>query len=450
MKITAINTYDINFMQKRKKQAVNKNHTYKKQVIGALGVCFIGIGSIILYNKTNILNQKIMTENDKKFFNNILKSLKKNNIDAKIEDLKSIVAPDEFKKLIKKYKPEQFQVGMQISEAKAQNIPLEEFYKNAIDGNFRISLHTHSNFSDGNATVEEFLESARKYADKVAKLNKNDGLPPFTIALTDHDCIKGCQEIIKIIAQNPEKYKNLKFVSGCEFSVQNGLIHHDITGLALNPFDETLLKVLEDLANNRINTICEFLDKQPEFDGKKIKYNDLVKYEKEYNASHNKSKRCVENGSGIVAIRHAIKFYYKMTQQDVNHSIMNKLGDKDILSIKKVIKSIKNNGGYASLTHPVKSFWEYIGDDFLTNLKILGIDGIEVNHQYTPSKITKLGKNNNNISNADNLFKEITSQYKNFAEKNGLFLSGGTDSHKKQIFSRQPEITKEILEKIYN
>ena len=80
----------------------------------------------------------------------------------------------------------------------------------------------------------------------------------------------------------------------------------------------------------------------------------------------------------------------------------------------------------------------------------MGIDGIEVNHQYTPSKITKLGKQNNNISNADNLFEEITAQYKNFAERNKLFLSGGTDSHEKQIFSREPKITNEILEKIYN
>ena len=57
---------------------------------------------------------------------------------------------------------------------------------------------------------------------------------------------------------------------------------------------------------------------------------------------------------------------------------------------------------------------------------------------------------NNDISNSDNLFAEITAQYKNFADKNGLFLSGGTDSHQKQIFSREPKITKDILEKIYN
>ena len=39
---------------------------------------------------------------------------------------------------------------------------------------------------------------------------------------------------------------------------------------------------------------------------------------------------------------------------------------------------------------------------------------------------------------------------KKIADDKGLFLSGGTDSHEKQIFSREPKITSEILEKIYN
>lgn len=452
------NGYLVNTSFKHKnnvEQNKDQNKDYSKYFTGALGVSAIGLG-VIIWNRKNITKtqniiEHAVTETDKKFLNNILKSLKKSGIDAKIEDLKSIVAPDEFKTLIKKFKPEHFRVGMQVSEAKAQNIPLEEFYKNTINGDFRVSLHTHSNFSDGKATVEEFLESARKYADKVAKLNKNDGLPPFTIALTDHDGVKGCQEIIKIIAKNPEKYKNLKFVSGCEFSVMNGSKHHDITGLALNPFEEDLNKVLDNLANTRKNTIIEFLEKQPEYNGKKITYNDVAEFEKQRYIEQGKAgKRCIENCSGLVSVRHAIKFYYEMTEQSVNHDVMNKLGDKDILPVETVMNAIKNNGGQASLTHPTKSFWKYIGDDFLSNLKNMGVDGIEVNHQYTPSKITKLGKQNNNINNADNLFEEITAQYKNFAEKNGMFLSGGTDSHEKQIFSREPKITNEILEKIYN
>ena len=197
--------YNINFIKQKKVEQKEEEINYTNYALGALGVCAIGLGAVF-FSKNKVISSQKLSEADKKFFENIQKSLKKSGIDAKIEDLKSIVAPDEFKILIKKFKPEHFNVGIQVSEAKAKDIPLEEFYKNAINGDFRVSLHTHSNFSDGKATIEEFLESARKYADKVAKLNKNDGLPPFTLALTDHDGVKGCQEIIKIIAKNPEKY----------------------------------------------------------------------------------------------------------------------------------------------------------------------------------------------------------------------------------------------------
>ena len=449
---------DSNIPLTSSKKVEDKKRNYTPLAITAVGLC--AFCCVLIHNRKTSSKSKAknviegtstaMTEADKAFLKNISKSLNVLGINAKIEDLKSIVAPNEFKTLIKKFKPEHFKLGMQVSETKAQNVSLEEFYKNVINGDFRVSLHTHSNFSDGKATVEEFLESARKYADKVAKLNKNDGLPPFTIALTDHDCVSGCQEIIKIIAKNPEKYKNLKFVSGCEFSVKNGNVHHDITGLALNPFDKNLVKELDDLAYNRAKTVRKFLEEQPEFNGKKITYEDLAKFEKEYYESKNKlGKRCIENISGIVAVRHAVKFYYEMTNQKLNKNIMNQLGDKDILPIEKVISAIKNNGGYASLTHPTKSFWRYVGDEYLTKLKNIGVTGIEVNHQYTPSKISELGKINR-TENADALFEDITKKYKNFAESNGLFLSGGTDSHEKQVFSREPKITNAVLDKIYN
>ena len=73
----------------------------------------------------------------------------------------------------------------------------------------------------------------------------------------------------------------------------------------------------------------------------------------------------------------------------------------------------------------------------------MGVDGIEVNHQYTPSKITQLGKINN--KDAESLFDSLTERYRKFAKENNMFLSGGTDCHEKQIFSREPAITKELL-----
>ena len=440
----------------RKQQLANTELSFRKKACilgGILATTAIACGTIIHYIKKgksttaiqNIKNKSeaLLSQKDINYYNSIISSLNSDGIKVGIDALKSIVAPDQFNKLVRKFKPEHFQAGKQISKVKAEGMSLDEFYKNAVDGNFRVSLHTHSNYSDGKATVEEFLECARRYADKVASNNKNDGLPPFTIALTDHDCVDGCKEAIKIIAQNPDKFKNLRFVAGCEFSVRNGCHHHDITGLALNPFEEKLNKMLGGLRVQRHNIIKNFLAKQPEFNGKKITLEDLAEYEKQHYIDKGKNgKRCIENGSGIVSVRHAIKFYYDMIGEQKNKGIMDELGEKCILPIEKVVSTINKNGGYASLTHPVKSFWRFIDECELDHMRKLGVSGIEVNHQYSPSKISQMPCD----GDIDEKFAEITNKYKDYALKYDMFLSGGTDCHEKQVFAREPKITNEFLE----
>ena len=384
---------------------------------------------------------------DKPFKNELQQALASEGINVSLKDLKSIVGKDEFSDLIKKYKRTDFQAGLQTVESK----PLEEFYKNAIDGNFRVSLHTHSNFSDGKATPEEFLECARKYADKVAAQKHKDGLPPFMIALTDHDSIDGCKEIVRIIAKDPEKYKNLKFVSGCEFSVKNGDIKHDITGLALNPFDKGIADLLKDLKDKRKTIIEEFItEKNKEFN-KNVTYDEIINYEKDYYKTHGKEGRSsFDEISGTVAIKHAIKYYYKMIGKEPDVKEMKEFSAKYLLPVETVVDKIVQNNGHASLTHPIKSFGKYIGDDFLMNLKNIGVKGIEANHQYTPSRLKKIGEKAGSAEDAETTYKAIRRQYEDFAYKNDMFLTGGTDSHDKQIFSHEPKITPEVLEKILN
>lgn len=42
-------------------------------------------------------------------------------------------------------------------------------------------------------------------------------MPAFSAAITDYDRVKSSQEVIVLISQEPGKYKNFKFVAGCEF-----------------------------------------------------------------------------------------------------------------------------------------------------------------------------------------------------------------------------------------
>ena len=419
------------------KSSVSDNKPKIKEYLplACAATVIVGIAGIALYKKSKPKTFDI------EFKKQIISALENNGIKTSVDSLNSVVGPEEFKHIINKFKPEQFRAGLQTAKS---DIPAEKFFANSINGDFRVSLHTHSNFSDGKATPEEFLECARRYADKVAKLNKNDNLPPFTIALTDHDCVDGTKEIIKLIAKNPSKYKNLKFVAGCEFSVKNGTKHHDITGLALNPFEENLNKMLNDLKASRRKTVQDFLDSE----SSNITISDLSNYEKQHYISKGKDgKRSIENGSGVVSVRHSIKYYYKMIDKPLDKNVLNRLGTKDVLPIETVVKTINDNGGLASLTHPLKSFWSYIGDTELLRLKNMGVAGIEVNHQYTPSKVREIGqKSGYGEANADKALKELSEQYKKFAKANGMFLSGGTDSHEKQVFSREPKIKKDLLE----
>ncbi len=448
--------------------------------------------------------EKVIPDNlkiiDKDFKDSIIRGLReKFGIKTvKIADLNSIVGPEEFLDLVKKYSindyriSSDFVVDMQgaadrkLYERSLKNWPLdklETYYKPIKNGKFRISLHTHSNFSDGKATSFEFIESARKYADKVARLNPDDGKPPFLVALTDHDNVDGCQEIIKIISQNPEKYKNLKFVSGCEFSVKNKvyrktsnsmfqeyIINHDLTGLALNPFDEKLIKMLNDLKNAREKTLRDFLKTfQNPLDKHQYTLEELVEEQSKENGFKS-DKRTLQTRSGVVYVRHAIECLQNKIKQSYNQNnrpyedIINYLRNKideldktDIPDIEKVINTVKENKGFTSLTHPMKSFWGDLDAVNLTELKRKGVDGIEAYQQYSPSKYYELKEyHQNNTSpfyaqSPNEIAKKLMNYYESFAKKNDMFISGGTDCHEKtQIFSREPAISQELLDLLLN
>ena len=107
---------------KKKKETKEKNNL-GKLTSALLGLSVIGACGIAIY-KTNF--RKNITSNDRAFYKNIIEGLKKEGINVKMESLQSVVAPDEFRTLIKKYKPEYFKAGLQISEKLAKDVSVEE------------------------------------------------------------------------------------------------------------------------------------------------------------------------------------------------------------------------------------------------------------------------------------------------------------------------------------
>ncbi len=153
----------------------------------------------------------------------------------KVENLSSVLAPEELKNLLKKFTSKHFSVDANGKK-----------FENIKNGDFRVNLHSHTRCSDGHISPTEFLEQSKAYADRVAKLNHNDNLPPYTTATTDHNDFKASAEIIAQIAEEPEKYKNLKFVAGCEFlfmDKHNGFAFpaFEVVGLGVNPYDKELV-----------------------------------------------------------------------------------------------------------------------------------------------------------------------------------------------------------------
>jgi len=276
---------------------------------------------------------------------------------CKLDDLNSIAGPIELKKLIGKFTPRDFELG-----PKTEHFFMgKTAHQYAVDGSFRVNLHLHSEVSDGSSSPEDILEMCTKYANKIAKklgktFNRKNDIPPFTASLTDHDKFSGNINIIKEIAQNPEKYKNFKFAVGSEFHIdgyKEPYTGFEAIGLGFNPFD--------------------------------TKLNETITKTKEPNP----------------------------------------------LSF---IKTVKEAGGVMSLAHPAQ-FFDRMHDDFFGFLKKNGVNGIEGNYQYCGFKY-------------DKEFFEKLDTINTLAKKHDMFLTGGTDSHQRQIFG--DDVSDELLDDILN
>ncbi len=158
----------------------------------------------------------------------------------KVDDLKSVFAPGELKTFLRSVPSSFYDVG--------------DSFENVRSGKFRVNLHVHTNKSDGTMTPLEYLEQSAHYSNKIV----SDNLPSYVSAVTDHNNFEASQEIVAMIADEPEKYKNFRFVAGCEFMFldeDNGFRFpaFEAVGLGINPFSKELLQVLDKF--NPINII---------------------------------------------------------------------------------------------------------------------------------------------------------------------------------------------------
>lgn len=164
------------------------------------------------------------------------------DIKCKIQDLTSIAGPIELRKILAKLEPKHYRPS----------------------DNFRANFHIHTIASDGKLTPKKFLEQCANWANKIFNDKKiNDDLPAFSSAITDHDRIESVKETIAIISQESDKYKNFKFITGCEFLFHGYKEPHpafEAIGLGFNPFDTKLIPMMQGFnSNNKIDDVKKIL-----------------------------------------------------------------------------------------------------------------------------------------------------------------------------------------------
>lgn len=133
--------------------------------------------------------------------------------------------------------------------------------ENYINKTFRSDLHSHSTHSDGWGYVSDILDEVAKYADK---LNAETG-EKFNFALTDHDRVSGVREALKIINNNPQKYKNINFIPAVElsfsFNSQNQVKSGELLAYFIDPDSKSMQILVENLNQNRRNMFKNCIEK---------------------------------------------------------------------------------------------------------------------------------------------------------------------------------------------
>lgn len=246
-------------------------------------------------------------------------------------------------------------------------------------------LHIHSTASDGTDTPQQILE----------KISEVGGVKIF--ALTDHDTIKGVEQIKNKIPQN------IFFVNGVEFSCKtaSGNKCH-ILGYFYDATNKDFQEILEQGKNlhaKKLEIRLKFLS-------------DLYKI----NFSADDVKKICENE--VVGKPHIVNFIFEKFGI-AKHKIYSDLRKCKIdarLDAKKVIDAIKNSGGVSVWAHPLGGEGEKCSTqaEFEKNfaeLKNLGIEGIEIYYSRYNAEQRKI-------------LLEV-------AEKNNLLVSGGSDYHGK-------------------
>ncbi|MBQ8475984.1 hypothetical protein IJ531_02870, partial [bacterium] len=219
--------------------------------------------------------------------------------------LSSIIGVGELEHLLKNSKRHYFNPDTpprgHLQESDLENLARREYGFN---------LHIHTTASDGTMTPLELINQAAEYADKLKEINPEKS---FCIAITDHDTMEGAKEILRAVAENPERYKNLKIVLGVELSAAyrdkdklNFPMSYELIGYCVNPYDKRADEYLKNLRLARIN------------ESKRV-ISEAAKIYPQYNFTYDEACKFAKNPKkGIDGFLYTIGWYFKSKAPEVD------------------------------------------------------------------------------------------------------------------------------------
>jgi predicted metal-dependent phosphoesterase TrpH len=284
-----------------------------------------------------------------------------------------------------------------------------------------IDLHIHSkSCSDGNLTVEEIFREAK---------NRGIGL----MSITDHDSI-GCQEKATALARQ----NGIGYVAGVELNVifshpryhKGKPVPLDFLGYQFDTKNRQLRDKLQQMAKYREERAAMILDKiNAEFEKEEIE--KLTK---------NDMEKIQDSADGVLGRPHIADYLVgkgivKTKQEAFDKYLVKCDVPKYPLYIEEASRLVKNAGGIIVLAHPndphgtslatltrsLSEQTEIIEESFLRY-----VDGVECWHPRNGLQTTK--------------------HYVEFARKNGLIMTGGSDCHQKPILMGTVKIPEYVAE----
>lgn len=243
----------------------------------------------------------------------------------------------------------------------------------------KVDFHVHTNFSDGLLNPKDVVKRASKNGVSI-------------LAITDHDTIDGISEAIE-----ESKLHNIKIIPGIELSTNyNGESIHVLGYFKDDSYKEKeFVEFLDKIKNRRIHRAKEMIQKLKDIFNIEIKFEDVIKYGENVIARPHIAKAIIDAG-------------YPYTQDYIFDNFIGKGKPAYIettkITVKEGVDLLHKYNALVFLAHPILINNSNISDFLKFNFD--GIEGVYFLNSKTQEK-----------------------ELLNFASKNNLLVSAGSDCH---------------------